>query len=136
MIEVTVQRTSVNIEALDAQLRAALGHLTSGVSVSAGQVIVHLAETATPAHIETARAVAVAHDPAVLTPAQQTALQDRHKLEQARRDFGASELDLSTYQGKDPLLTLLAQKIAWLERELAALRPAAAATDTASSSIR
>lgn len=127
MIDIIMQRTSVNIEALDSQLRAALGAVTSGVSAGAGGVIVHLAETATPAQIEAARAIILAHDPAALSPAQQAALQQRQKLEQARRDYGASELDLSTYEGKDPLLTLLAQKITWLERELAALRPAEAA---------
>ena len=123
MIEVSIQRGSVNVEALDAELRAALGGITSGLSLTPGQVIVHLVDKATPADIETARAVVLAHDPSVLTPEQQAELAQRQKLDQARRDYGTSEIDLSTYSGKDPLLTALAEKIAWLEREITALRP-------------
>jgi len=122
MIEVTIPRASVNVEALDEQLRTALGAATSGFSVGRGEVTVHLSETATPTQIEQARAIVVSHDPAALTASQQAALMRRQKLDQARRDYGASEIDLAAYAGKDPLLAALAQKITWLEREIAALR--------------
>jgi hypothetical protein len=122
MIEVIIQRAAVNIEALDTALRAALGNVATGISVGGGQVKLHLTDDATPAQVDTARALAVAHVPTDLTPAQQAALIRRQKLDQARRDYGASEIDLTVYAGQNALLVALAQKIAWLERELAALR--------------
>jgi hypothetical protein len=122
MIDIIVGRASVNIAALDAQLRAALGIITSGFSAGNGQVVVHLLETATPAQVDQARAIVIAHDPTALTTAQQAALARRQKLDQSRRDSGASEIDLSLYTGKDPLLDALARKVAWLEREIADLR--------------
>jgi hypothetical protein len=122
MIDVTLPRASVNIDALDEQLRAALGGATSGFSIGRGEVTVHLSDTATPSQIEWARAIIASHDPAALTTSQQAALIRRQKLDQARRDFGASEIDLEAYAGKDELLGALARKIAWLEREIAALR--------------
>jgi hypothetical protein len=124
MIEVTVNRAAVNIEALDEQLRATFGALTSGFSIGQGQVIVYLDNKATPAQVIQARAIVAGHDPSALTVAQQAALVRRQKLDQARRDFATSETDLTPYVGKDPLLVTLAQKIVWLEREIAALRAA------------
>ena len=122
MIEVTVTRAAVNVEALDEQLRAAFGALTSGFSIGQGQVIVYLDDKATPVQVDQSRALVIAHDPSALTAAQQAALIRRQKLDQARRDFAASETDLTPYAGKDPLLVTLAQKIVWLEREIATLR--------------
>ena len=124
MIEVTITRASVNVEALDEQLRAAFGALTSGFSIGQGQVVVYLGDKATPAQIDQARVIVTAHDPAALTAAQQAALIRRQKLDQARRDFNASETDLTPYIGKDPLLVALAQKIVWLEREITSLHAA------------
>jgi hypothetical protein len=124
MIEVNVTRASVNIEALDEQLRTTFGALTSGFSISSGQVIVYLGNQATPAQVNQARTIVTNHDPSLLTTAQQAALMQRQKLDQARRDYAASETDLTPYVGKDPLLVTLAQKIVWLEREIAALRAA------------
>ena len=121
MIDIIIARASVNVEALDEQLRAALGAVTSGFSLASGSVILHLADKATPAQIDQARAIVTGHDPAALTPSQQAALSRRQKLDQARRDYGAAEIDLTIFAA-NPLLQSLAQKIAWLEREIAALR--------------
>jgi hypothetical protein len=122
MQSISIDRTAVNVEALDADLRAALGVLTSGISVGRGQVIVHLLDTATPAQINQARAVVQAHDPARLTPEQQTRAARRARLEQSRQDYGAAELDLTAFTGQSALVRLLAQKIAWLEQEINTLR--------------
>ncbi|MEO8609959.1 MAG: hypothetical protein ABI690_18845 [Chloroflexota bacterium] len=122
MIEVTVNRAAVNIEALDEQLRTAFGSATSGFSIGAGQVTVYLADNATPTQVDQARAIVISHDPSALTVAQQAALISRQKLDQARRDYDAAEIDLTPYAGKDPLLVALAQKIVWLEREIVSLR--------------
>jgi len=121
MIDITIARASVNVEALDEQLRAVLGAVAGGISLANGQVTAHLNDTATPAQIDAARALLVNHDPSALTASQQAALIRRQKLDQARRDYGASEIDLAAFAA-NPLLQSLAQKIAWLEREIAALR--------------
>jgi hypothetical protein len=134
MIEVTVTRAAVNIDALDEQLRAAFGVLTSGFSISGGQVIVFLGDTATPTQVDQARIIVMNHDPSALTAAQQAALIRRQKLDQARHDYNASETDLTPYAGKDPLLVALAQKIVWLELEMASINATPTATNSTSPS--
>jgi hypothetical protein len=121
MKELVIARDAVNLEALDADLRAALGGATSGLSFRAGQVTVHLADTATDAQINQARAIAQAHDPSKPTPAQQAAASRRARLAQLRGDYGA-DLDLTNFNGQGVLIRLLAGKIAWLEQEIASLR--------------
>jgi hypothetical protein len=114
--------SAVNVPALDQTLRAALGEQVFGLSYSAAIVTVHLSDQATKAQENQARALVQAHDPAVLTPDQQAEINRQAKLDQARRDYGAAEIDLTLYEGKDSLLQQLATKIAWLEREVDALR--------------
>jgi hypothetical protein len=121
MIDITIVRASVNVEALDEQLRATLGGIVSGFSLANGQVTLHLFDKATPAQIESARSIAINHDPAALSPSQQVALIRRQKLDQARRDYGVSEIDPALFAA-NPLLQSLAQKIVWLEREINILR--------------
>lgn len=113
--------TAVNLLALDAALRSALGSAVIGLTHNGASVIVHLTDDAPPAKVAQARALVLSHDPSQLTPDQQADILNQAKLEQARADF-AAELDLAIYSGKDPLLEKLAQKIAWLEREINALR--------------
>jgi hypothetical protein len=77
MRNITLNRTDVNLEALDDALRGALGDALLGVSAGGGTVIVHLVETA-PREAETlTRQIAETHRPEVLTPAQQTRMAGR-----------------------------------------------------------
>jgi hypothetical protein len=122
MITITIQRGAVNIEALDAEVRAALGALTSGIGITLNGVQVYLVDTATPAQIAQARALLQAHDPARQTPAQQAAAARKAKLDGLRQDVGNNDLDLTPYNGQAAVIRVLAQKIAWLEQEIAALR--------------
>lgn len=115
---------AANIEALDQSLRAALGNLVFGLSYTSETVTVHLADNATKAQQNQARTLVESHDPAVLTPQQQQEIARKTKLDQARQDYGTSEIDLKAYEGKDSLLEQLAKKVAWLEREIDALRKA------------
>lgn len=115
---------AANIEALDQSLREALGNLVFGLSYTAETLTVHLTDNATKAQQNQARALVESHDPAVLTPQQQAEIARKAKLDQVRRDYGAAEIDLKAYEGKDALLENLAKKIAWLEREVDALRKA------------
>ena len=79
MINLHIERESVNPDALHAQLKAALGESCPGLSVGGGVVTIHLADETTAQQQAEARAIVAAHDPAVLTPAQQTA-RDRDAL--------------------------------------------------------
>ncbi len=122
MHTVIIERPAVNLAALDSDLRAALGAAVLGVSAGPGRVAVHLADFVTADQVQQARVIAAGHDPARLSPAQQAAIARGQKLEAARRDLRGPELDLAAYAGQTALLARLAQKIAWLEQELLALR--------------
>jgi hypothetical protein len=119
MNDIIISRDTVNLEALDADLRAALGDGVSGVSFARGVVTVHLTDKAAADASDTARQIVINHDPAHLTLAQQKALEQAARLDAARK---ANIGDLDTGQFTDPLLAELAQKIAWLEQEIIALR--------------
>lgn len=71
MIEYTFEFRPVNIELLDAEMRAALGDVFAGLSTRPGALIVLTADEVEQRAIE---AVLAAHNPADLTAAQQTAL--------------------------------------------------------------
>ncbi len=122
MKDITIERSIVNIDALDADLRAALGDITTGFSAGGGRVVVHLLDSATPQQETLARQIVLAHDPTRLTQQQQQEAERRSKLDQARQDYGAAEIDLTMYDTQEPIIQQLAQKIAWLEREIADLR--------------
>jgi hypothetical protein len=119
MNDIIISRDAVNLEALDADLRAALGDGVSGVSFSRSIVTVHLTDKAAPDASDIARQIVVSHDPAKFTAAQQQAQERAAKLDAARK---ANTANLDTSPFTDPLLAELAQKIAWLEQEILALR--------------
>ena len=122
MKTLAIEIAAANITALDFDLRAALTGHFYGLTFDGKQVTLVLDEAVTGNEIRQAQKIVATHDPAKLTPDQQADVLQQAKLEQARKDFAASELDLSVYQGKDALLQTLAQKVVWLERELNALR--------------
>ena len=121
MQNITIERWDVNIAALDAELRAALGELVSGISTGPYGVQVHLSDDVTPASIQQARQIITSHDPKILTPKQQARQQRQQKLSQARQN-NTAEIDLSNYSGQSSDIQALAQKIAWLEQEIHDLR--------------
>lgn len=122
MKTISIELTAANVLSLDYDLRAALTTRFFGLTYDGKQVTLVLDDTVTPEQVRQAQTIVATHDPARLTPDQQAAVLDAAKLDQARKDYAAAELDLSPYQGKDALLEKLAQKILWLERELNALR--------------
>src|SRR5262249_11284272 len=119
MSDITIERSIVNLEMLDADLRAALGDGTSGVSFAHGIVTVHLTDKAAADASDRARQIVLNHDPAKLTTAQEQAREEAIKLDTARK-ANKGALDVSAFT--DPLMAELAQKIAWLEQEVLALR--------------
>lgn len=122
MKNISIELTAANVFSLDYDLRAALTTRFFGLTYDGKQITLVLDDTVTPEQVRQAQTIVATHDPARLTPDQQAAVLDAAKLDQARKDYAAAELDLSPYQGKDALLEKLAQKILWLERELNALR--------------
>lgn len=123
MKDITIDHISaVNLIALDAALRTALGSSVFGLTHNGQSITVHLADDAPPGKVAQTRTIVQSHDPSQLTPDQQAGILKQAKLEQARQDFAATELDLKTYEGKDALLEALAKKVSWLEREINALR--------------
>lgn len=121
MKTITIQRSSVNIEALDAALQAVFGNRMSGISTGKYGVQVHLADDATPQEISQAKSIVTNHDPSVLTPEQQAEAQRQAVLEQART-ANATPLNVGDYSGQTALIQALAQKISWLEQEITDLR--------------
>jgi hypothetical protein len=119
-IELKLNRESVNLEALQEELSAIAGE-TVPVRFAAGEVSTSLPDALREPQVNQARRAILNHDPDKLTSRQQAARDRLQKREQARRDLKGVDLDLSAYDDKDPLLTVLARKVAWLERELALL---------------
>lgn len=114
-MDIIIERTGVNLESLDGDLRTALGEVVSGVSAHAGLVTVHLTGKSIPADSQTARQIVLNHNPAKLTPEQQHQQQQAAKLEALRQQKGG---DLDAAKFDDPLLNELARKVAWLEQEI------------------
>lgn len=128
MREIQVKREMVNVEALDAALRAALGEVVFGISAGPEGVIAHLADAATAQQITQAQTLIEQHDPTLLTPEQQVKLERYQQLEGARALGETNPLPVDgegykTIAGlTDEALVRLAQKVAWLEREIPLLR--------------
>jgi len=122
MKTLTIELAAANAAALDYDLRAALTGHFFGLTYDGKQVTLVLDEAVTGNEIRQAQNIVATHDPAKLTPDQQAEVLQTAKLDQARKAYAATELDLTAYQGKDALLQKLAEKVLWLERELNALR--------------
>ena len=128
MREIQVEREIVNVEALDAALRAALGGVVFGISAGPQKVVTYVADDATVQQISLVQTLIEQHDPTLLTPEQQVKLERHEQLEQARA-LGETNPLLVDGEGyktvaglTDDALLRLAQKVAWLEREIMSLR--------------
>jgi len=106
--ELVLERSDANLSALDAELRAALGDVYTGLSRAKGRLRVHFRRPPRPDEEERARYSVTAHDPSVLTNEQlaRRALLDRLKHLEA----AVHALDLS-----EPLPpAALEQAVRWL----------------------
>ena len=121
MQTITIARNDINDEALDAEVRAAFGTLTSGISTGPYGVMVHLDDRATPAQIAQAQTLVENHDPAVLTSEQEAEQQRQQRLASLRTSRGEA-LDPANYSGEAAPIQTLADKLAWLEQEVLDLR--------------
>jgi hypothetical protein len=71
MQNIRMERSGINVEALDAEVRVEFGERAFGISTGPYGVIVHLSDDATPQQINRARQIVQNHDPSVLTAEQQ-----------------------------------------------------------------
>ena len=127
MIKRTFLLSGVNREALNAQLAAALGPVYAGFADhTTGEglrVTVNLTVGAVPEDIDRLIGVMNAHNPLELTPEQAARQAQMEKLAAARRDYRGDDLMPEDYAGESATVQTLAKKIAWLEQEIASLRP-------------
>jgi hypothetical protein len=119
MIEVWIDRSDVNIELLDAQLRAVGGDLVYGVSTQRGGVMVYISEAMSEKMRKQLAQIVRTHDSTQMTPQQEIAAERYTLLQEARSDAPLSTED---FNGADTLTRALAKKIAWLEQEIRELR--------------
>ncbi len=110
----------VNVEALDAALRAALGAAVIGVSAAADGVRIHLRAETGPDAAAQARSIAVKHDPQALSQRQQAERARGEQLAAARREADDSPLDPDAFA--DARVRALARRVVWLALEIEALR--------------
>jgi hypothetical protein len=79
-MNIIIARFDINIEMLDAELRATLGEQCSGISTDPHGVIVHLTDDATQTQIDQARQIVIAHDVSVQTSEQIATKQRRDEI--------------------------------------------------------
>ena len=117
MTTLTMQRTAINMEVLDEDIRQSVGAAGLGIACDGQEVKVYLAADATPAQISAVQRVLSAHDPLNLTSVQQEAADRAARLETLRAQ-NINPFDISTYEAVAPEIRRLAEKIAWLELEI------------------
>jgi hypothetical protein len=119
MIELKIERIDVNVELLDAQLRAVGADQFYGLSLQSGAVILYLSDT-TPSNVQnTLSRLTRQHDATQLTPQQEARAIRQRQIEQGRT---RQPLDEKQYDSSPALIQALAAKIAWLEQEVRDLR--------------
>lgn len=103
MREITIQRETINFEALDGALRAALGEQLVGMSTGPSGVTVYLTDNASDEQ------------------EQQAEIERQQQLAELR-ETNSEPFALGNYDAQPSLIQELAQRIAWLEQEIADLR--------------
>ena len=117
---VITDMSGVNLEALDASLRQALGAAVAGISLRRAQVIVHLAADASPQQVASARSLVQRHDPQQLSEKQQEQKQREQQIKAAHADALAAR-QAATGADINEQVALLTRRIDWLEKMLEAL---------------
>lgn len=119
MLELWIERPDINVELLDAQLRAIGAGSFYGLSAQRGGVILYMNDS-TPVDLQKSLArVAQQHDAAQMTPKQEAQAARQSRLEEERTNL---PLDEKHYEGSPALIKAMAAKIAWLEQEVRDLR--------------
>jgi hypothetical protein len=117
----SVDCESVNIGLLTHELQKALADELRAVSKAGDQLTLFLVNAPNEQTRRTIRQIVRDHRADQLTPEQEKRQRQEAKLKEARVQFGGTPLNLADYESAPPSLKQLAQKIAWLEAELAEL---------------
>lgn len=112
---------AINMEALDADLRAAIGVDYLSVSKNRRGVVIYLADGTDSLLVQEARTVLLNHDAHRLSPAQEAEKAREQALASARASH-AIALDLADFSQSDADVQSLADVVAWLEQEIRDLR--------------
>jgi len=122
MQNIIVERHAVNIEALDAELRSALGDVIAGMSTRPGAIVVHLSDAASKSQANQAQRLVLDHDATQLT-SEQSGEVDRIQRLRAARQANRTALEVDGISNNDvDTIKRLARKVAWLEQEIRDLR--------------
>lgn len=92
MIELHIEKASINSDRLHADLKSALNDACFGISFSCGLVTVHLPDDATAKQQIDAEAIVAAHDPASLTPEQEAEEERRAIIASVKDDAQWGEM--------------------------------------------
>ena len=111
----------VNLEALDAGLRALPGAAVRGVSLRRRAVIVHVDTEADEKQLAAIRSHVRNHDPQQPSAAQQAQQQRADQIRTAYADARAARQAASVTSDSDEQIALLTRRIDWLEKVLEAL---------------
>lgn len=120
-MELRIARDTINIELLDSELRSAMGEAYVGLSFAPNNVTAYLRDDISEALVTEARQIIQQHDAAELTYQQRATAELYAKLALLRTQ-NSIPLDEGEFAEEAPLIRLLAQKVGWLELEIAALR--------------
>lgn len=123
MQNITIERSNINVEALDELLRATLGADYLGLSTRSGEITLHLVDSTTAADVEAATQLVQLHDESLLTTEQQEQIARGAEIDSARLVF-TEALDLAQFDLSDPSVQQLAARLRWIEQEIRALRSA------------
>jgi hypothetical protein len=121
MKSISIARSQINTEKLDADLRATLASDYRGLSTRSDEVLVFMADNTPGADVLQARQIVETHDSRQLTAEQQARIARQQALDLARNS-NQQVLNLADYDAADVLIRTLAQKIEWFELELRDLR--------------
>lgn len=127
-MEISIEKSAINPEALDAELKAAFGDVYSGLAYgkygpeNSGSAIVRvvLAEP-TGQQIDLVQLIVESHDATLLTLEQAIRQEHSEMLKQLRQQ-SAAPISISDYESESPAIQSLARKVALLELELQELR--------------
>lgn len=117
MQNVHIDKTPVNVELLDSELKLALGALVFGVSTGSGKVVVHMDDSATQANIDQVTQIVNAHDHTGTTTDQDTATAQQSRIDAARVLYVGNPLDLPQASIAD-----IGERVVWLQDEIEQLR--------------
>ncbi len=111
----------VNVEALDASLRALPDAAVKGISLRRGSVIVHLGADADDKQAVAIRSLVSGHDPKQPSAAQQAQKTRDEQIKAAHDDARAARQAVADATTLTEQVTLLTRRIDWLEQLLEAL---------------